>query len=340
MSLQITKEQIDIKNELTNHDVGIFGKQLIESDTVNEARSAIGVGRKNLIINGNFDIWQRGIVSVSNSYTADHWYIDQNSNASQSSNVPDGSNYSLKVIPDSGFSASCYTTIELMNATNNNPLKINTDYTISFYVKSKLGNQFNVRTNFRNSIGSTTNEVVVLPESKGIVCSGGWDYASLTYNSGSSLRHPLNNFLELLFLMVSPDIQFEIAQVQLEEGSVATEFEQRSIGEELELCQRYYQKSYNLDDAPGTITTEGIVAELNVRNSLGNTPGCVFNTTMRTAPTITTYSYLNNTPNVVDNSGNIPASANNINESGFAGVTLTGATTNKVAYHYTADAEI
>jgi len=32
----------------------------------------------------------------------------------------------------------------------------------------------------------------------------------------------------------------EIAQVQLELGSVATDFEHRSYGEELALCQRYY----------------------------------------------------------------------------------------------------
>jgi hypothetical protein len=44
----------------------------------------------------------------------------------------------------------------------------------------------------------------------------------------------------------------DIAQVQLEEGSFATPFEQRPIGTELALCQRYYEKSYSLDIVPGT----------------------------------------------------------------------------------------
>ena len=35
---------------------------------------------------------------------------------------------------------------------------------------------------------------------------------------------------------------FDIAQVQLEEGSVATPFEVRPIGTELALCQRYYYR--------------------------------------------------------------------------------------------------
>ena len=34
---------------------------------------------------------------------------------------------------------------------------------------------------------------------------------------------------------------FDIAQVQLEQGSLATPFEHRPIGMELALCQRYYQ---------------------------------------------------------------------------------------------------
>jgi len=37
-------------------------------------------------------------------------------------------------------------------------------------------------------------------------------------------------------------IQLQILGVQLEVGSTATDFEQRSYGEELALCQRYYQK--------------------------------------------------------------------------------------------------
>jgi len=40
----------------------------------------------------------------------------------------------------------------------------------------------------------------------------------------------------------STDNEFFLTGVQLEVGSVATPFEHRSVGEELALCQRYYQK--------------------------------------------------------------------------------------------------
>jgi hypothetical protein len=47
--------------------------------------------------------------------------------------------------------------------------------------------------------------------------------------------------------------------IQLEVGTTATNFDVRSIGTELGLCQRYYEKSYNMDVAPGTNTGDGRV---------------------------------------------------------------------------------
>ena len=43
-----------------------------------------------------------------------------------------------------------------------------------------------------------------------------------------------------------------LGSVQLEKGSTATSFDYRPYGTELALCQRYYEKSYNIDIAPGT----------------------------------------------------------------------------------------
>tara|TARA_R100001460_G_scaffold108239_1_gene158779 strand:+ start:12 stop:1151 length:1140 start_codon:yes stop_codon:yes gene_type:complete len=48
------------------------------------------------------------------------------------------------------------------------------------------------------------------------------------------------------------DATFEVTGVQLEVGSVATEFEHRSFGQELLLCQRYYQRLKVTDGNAGT----------------------------------------------------------------------------------------
>jgi hypothetical protein len=53
------------------------------------------------------------------------------------------------------------------------------------------------------------------------------------------------------------DATWQVTGVQLEKGTVATPFEFRSIGQELGLCQRYFQKSYPQNQIPGaTISTD------------------------------------------------------------------------------------
>ena len=50
-----------------------------------------------------------------------------------------------------------------------------------------------------------------------------------------------------------------ITNVQLEKGSTATSFDYRPYTTELQLCERYYEKSYNVDVVPATNTGAGRV---------------------------------------------------------------------------------
>jgi hypothetical protein len=77
---------------------------------------------------------------------------------------------------------------------------------------------------------------------------------------------------------------FEITGVQLEVGEDATQFEHRTYGEELALCQRYF---YKFDSGDGTNLHGGSYA---TNSWVGD---CYFPVTMRAAPTIsnTTGSY-------------------------------------------------
>ncbi len=84
--------------------------------------------------------------------------------------------------------------------------------------------------------------------------------------------------------------EFFLTGCQLEVGRNVTEFEHRSYGEELRLCQRYYTKSYNHDVAPGTNTMVGTRWGRNydpTDSRSANVVAVFFPVTMRATPDMT-----------------------------------------------------
>jgi len=121
------------------------------------------------------------------------------------------------------------------------------------------------------------------------------------------------------------DATFEITGVQLEVGSVATDFEHRSFAQELVLCQRYFQAN-----TVGANEYEG-----HGGNISGST-GVTFPTKMRSQPSITYISTVNSSLTNNQYSGDIFTDG-----SGFVyRVNITGTGTWKRTNTYTADSEL
>jgi len=135
-----------------------------------------------------------------------------------------------------------------------------------------------------------------------------------------------------------------ITGVQLEKGSVASEYQWNSISKELIDCWRYYFKSYDLDVIPGTADDDG-----NVYLSLSGIANsdhaiyvnAIFPITMRVAPTVTTYDGAGTSGKVTMAAGdNLAATVADI---GFTRARVTGtngaaSTIRLIAFHYTAEA--
>lgn len=168
--------------------------------------------------------------------------------------------------------------------------------------------------------------------------SGAWSTSASLRGQGSHV-----NFAD------STSNEWYITGVQVEVGSVATPFEHRSYGDELARCQRYYEKSYDQGTVPGTSTSTGLcsVNATNVTNGY-RYYSVEFAVEKRGTPTVTTYAQDGAITEATNAAGaNLGANSaqatlpctRNFAVSNNRGSDIT-VTTNCIAFHYTASAEL
>lgn len=298
---------------------------------------------KNAIINGGFNIWQRGTSFTaveSGDYVVDRIQYsklgDMVHTVSQDTDVPTQaesghkSNYSLKVdctTADSSIAAGDYARlIHKLEGYNFAPF-VGKTATLSFWVKATKAGVYCVA--FRNAgadrsyITEYTINTTNTWEKKTITLtfnySGGtWNYTTgiggviaWTLAAGSTYQTTKDTWQNGTYFITanqvnacdSTDNNFWLAQVQFELGSVATDFEYEDIGTTLRKCQRYYQKSYNQDIYPGAVSLEGCVVLF--ASDIATIPGLRWPIEMRTIPTVVIYSTLGTSGKVsVYSSGN------------------------------------
>ena len=146
---------------------------------------------------------------------------------------------------------------------------------------------------------------------------------------------------------------FDLAQAKMELGS-QTEFEPKGYGEELALCQRYYQKSYDVGSAPGSVDNSNFVSMIQMANSATSTANngtrLRFVQRLRAAPSVTVYAPDGTSGNLNYSRHSTAASevAATVSAIGSTGVLvyttsasgMTAGDAIEVLFHYTADAEL
>lgn len=134
-----------------------------------------------------------------------------------------------------------------------------------------------------------------------------------------------------------------ITEVGLYDGSGARNWLPRLIGAEFELCQRYYQSSYDLDVAPGTVTNSGRLVYTCLKAGGESFPSFTYSP-MRRAPT-TANVYSTSTGAVAkafdaNLPGDLTASMSAGQKAGFVTVSTAHAINDGVSCQYTLEAEL
>jgi len=341
MAVRVQKSAVNIREKLAELErpIGLKGSELMRAETVQEARDFVSAGRKNLVINGDLKVWQRGTSATLNNSSsqtvksADRWNHYHSTDGSvteeRSTDVPTGQGfyYSLKhtvATADSSIAATQYHAhrydIEGYDVAH---LMWGTSYakpiTVSFWVKSSLAGDYGF------CIRPGANLSRFYADTLTITQANTWEYKTFTVpgcpdgtwekTTSAGLEVQISHSMGTTYqtsslrqwtssLVVSPTTQVNwmgtvgntwyITGLQVEVGKNATEFEFRSYGQELALCQRYYFSNWGIEgttlSASEEYQTIGALHRIADSNSSFKAAYFVYPVPMRADPSITLYN--------------------------------------------------
>ena len=271
-------------------------------------------GFRNRIINGDFSVWQRGTagqtLTSSLAYGGpDRWAAVQFTSAAgsvgQNASVPSGvgARFCARVGRNNGSALTNSIVFVQAIETANSISLAGQQVTLSYY--AKIGANFSGASNQINCIlrtGTGTDDTANngyqgawagagAPINSNDTLTTSWQRFSHTVTLGSTVSELMTDFRYAPSGTAGADDNFYLWGVQLEPGPVATPFEFRTFATELELCRRYFQKSfpYATTPAQNSGVTGGVVAKNPIANGVPNM-WIKFSPSMRVTPTVTTYN--------------------------------------------------
>lgn len=240
---------------------------------------------KNYIINGDHRWWQRGTVAgtlVSTRLLSDRFVFASNGNALSSNRqtfdlgqtaVPGSPIFFQRVSIDSVSGISNAYSVYFQRIENLRRFAGKT-VTFSWYAKALAPREMSLELILSYGSGGSASDSVNAPTKYALTTE--WKRFSQTVTIPSmvgKVHNMADSFMIAHFwLAAGPDASYQlrsaglgntagiidIACIQMEDGDHATDFEFLPDPISLAMCQRYFEKSYNIETALGAITSVGI----------------------------------------------------------------------------------
>lgn len=279
-------------------------KYVTDLDAQNRWMQASPEYRRNFVINGGFDFWQRGTsfnpVSATTTtglnYGADRWQFLQATTSAAAftrqaitSTDPAGYNYYTRVQRVAAATLvtpyTIQTSFESVNIQN-----IRGKYvTLSFWARA--GANYSAASGFLvsdivtgtgtdNTVGNFTTNTVNTTANNVLTTS--WKRFSITTSAvlAATITQLGVRFVFTPVGTAGAADQFDITGVQLEIGTAPSDFEFRDFGEELRRCQRYYYRIQCPSTSAAACFGTGLTT-----STTASSVSVFFPVTMRIAPT-------------------------------------------------------
>jgi hypothetical protein len=270
-------------NSSTGKSYLYYSNAWVEIDSNGTSTASTG----NLVINGAFDIWQRGTSFTGIQVTADRWRAISSSTqtVARTTDVPNSTfAYSAQI----GASVTTFNSFDQRIESANLAIE-GTTVTVSLWAKNVSGSS-GIRAEFRSAtavdnFASDTFIGVVLLAPAGSFSSSWQKYSGTIAITDTAKTNGL--VLRIQRTASEAGTSHIITGVQLEAGSVATPFRRNapSIQAELAACQRYYIR--NTATSAFSVFGQGSAQSTTASRQLVKLP-----VTMRIQPTSVDFSTL------------------------------------------------
>lgn len=247
--------------------------------------------QRQVVVNGNFEFWQRGTSKTLNAtstyaiqYASDRWYIlgDCNAGGTTTLTMSRQDATAAPVLPYSRYKARLV--MDVISGSCDCGIAQEVDRR---FVERMRGKKVTLQWKWRRNgfasampfsvqvvygtgaenqvYGGYTGSTTLLDytgDTDDITSASAWD--TVTTTSASTVPTTATTMVVLFSFATSltgATNYVEFGEVQLCEGTTASPYWDYSTGNrisEIELCRHYYEKSYELDTAPGTNTSNGL----------------------------------------------------------------------------------